>query len=142
MTRALLDTDILSEIVKAKNPIVVARARAYQAQYQRFTFSAVSVMEVIAGFSKQRNEERVRRFGDVASRSDVIPLEAIAADLAGRIYADLLNAGEDIGVADTMIAAIAIHRGLPLATGNVSDHVRVQRAGYPLVIENWRDPLS
>jgi predicted nucleic acid-binding protein len=45
-------------------------------------------------------------------------------------------------VADTMIAAIAIHKGLPLATGNVSDHIRVQNAGYALIIENWRDPIS
>jgi predicted nucleic acid-binding protein len=51
-------------------------------------------------------------------RSEVLPLDAIAGELAGRIDADLKRAGFDIGGPDTMIAAIAIHRGLPLVTGN------------------------
>jgi predicted nucleic acid-binding protein len=63
----------------------------------------------------------------------------IAAELAGRIWAELQRTGKGIGVPDTMIAAIAIHNGLPLVTGNTSDYVRIREVGYPLVLENWRN---
>lgn len=61
-----------------------------------------------------------------------------AAELAGRIAGDLDRIGQAIGVADTMIAAIAIDNGLELVTGNTSDYQRVQHLGYPLVLVNWR----
>ncbi|WP_437573605.1 type II toxin-antitoxin system VapC family toxin [Sorangium sp. So ce887] len=140
MKKALLDTDILSEITKAKSPAVVARARSYVAFHGRFTFSVVSVMEVVAGYSQRQAEQKTRQFLEMAHRSEVLLLDAIAAELAGRIMADLQMAGTPIGVPDTMIAATAIHHGLPLVTGNTSDYSRVQSAGYPLILENWREP--
>jgi len=51
MQKALLDTDMLSEITKAKDEVVVENARSYLARWQRLTFSAVSVMEIVAGYS-------------------------------------------------------------------------------------------
>ncbi|CAN95189.1 hypothetical protein sce5026 [Sorangium cellulosum So ce56] len=140
MSRALLDTDILSEITKARSPAVVERARSYIAAYGRFTFSVVSVMEVVAGYSQQRADQKTRRFLEMAHRSEVLLFDATAAELSGRILADLRMAGTPIGVPDTMIAATAIHHGLPLVTGNTSDYSRIQSAGYPLVLENWREP--
>ncbi|WP_437826693.1 type II toxin-antitoxin system VapC family toxin [Sorangium sp. So ce1153] len=140
MRKALLDTDILSEVTKAKNPAVVERARTYIAIYGRFTFSVVSVMEIVSGYSYRQAEEKTRRFLEMAHRSEVLLLDGTAAELAGRILADLRRAGTPIGVPDTMIAATAIHRGLPLVTGNASDYARVQSAGYPLLVENWREP--
>jgi tRNA(fMet)-specific endonuclease VapC len=49
MSRRLLDTDILSEIIKGKNAAVAARAAAYLAEQGRFTTSAVSVAEIVYG---------------------------------------------------------------------------------------------
>ena len=63
-----------------------------------------------------------------------------AADLAGRIGAGLDRIGQPIGLADTMIAAIALEHGLELVTGNTSDFQRVQQLGYPLILTNWRMP--
>lgn len=140
MTKVLFDTDILSEIIKGKDANVAARARSYLARAGRLTFSTISVMEIVSGFCRRQGQEKAARFLDMAHRSEVIPLDTIAAELAGRIHADLQGSGRSIGVPDTMIAAIAIHRGLLLVTGNTSDYVRVQEAGYPLVLENWRAP--
>jgi predicted nucleic acid-binding protein len=50
MSRRLLDTDILSEIIKDKDAAVAARAAAYLAQHGRFTTSAVTVAEIVYGF--------------------------------------------------------------------------------------------
>ena len=138
MSRVLLDTDVLSEVNKARDPTVANHARRYLARHGRLTFSSITVMEVVAGYSRRGSEEKLRRFVEMVKRSEVIPFDGVAGDLAGRIHADLQRAGCDIGVPDTMIAAIAIHRGLPLVTGNASDYVRVQNVGYPLMLASWR----
>jgi predicted nucleic acid-binding protein len=140
VSKVLLDTDILSEINKAKDQIVAGHARRYLAQQGRLTFSSITVMEIVAGYSRRRSEEKLRRFLEMTYRSEVLPLDAIAGELAGRIHADLQQAGFDIGGPDTMIAAIAIQHGVPLVTGNSSDYERVQEIGYRLQLESWRDP--
>jgi tRNA(fMet)-specific endonuclease VapC len=38
-----------------------------------------------------------------------------------------------------MIAGIAIKHNLVLATGNTDHYERIQKLGYPLEIENWKD---
>ncbi len=53
MERVLLDTDILSEIFKRQDPQIVAHAMRYAATHQQFTFTAVSVHEVIYGLSSK-----------------------------------------------------------------------------------------
>jgi tRNA(fMet)-specific endonuclease VapC len=47
MSRRLLDTDILSEIIKGKNAAVAARAATYLAEQARFTTSAITVAEIV-----------------------------------------------------------------------------------------------
>jgi predicted nucleic acid-binding protein len=38
-----------------------------------------------------------------------------------------------------MIAAVAIRHGLTLVTGNTAHYERIQRLGYLLTLENWRE---
>jgi hypothetical protein len=59
VSRRLLDTDILSEIIKGKNAAVAARAAAYLAEQGRFTTSAVSVAEIVYGFRRMGREDGV-----------------------------------------------------------------------------------
>jgi tRNA(fMet)-specific endonuclease VapC len=58
--------------------------------------------------------------------------------LAGRIAGDLERTGQPIGLADPMIAAIALPHNLDLITGNTAHFLRVQQLGYPLTLGNWR----
>jgi len=51
MDEALLDTDILSEVLKRKDRRVLATARQYLAQHQRLAFSAITVYEIIRGLN-------------------------------------------------------------------------------------------
>jgi predicted nucleic acid-binding protein len=62
MNKCLLDTDILSEIIKGRDLVVAAKARAYLTQLGRFTTSAVSVAEIIYGFRRIGREDRVSQF--------------------------------------------------------------------------------
>lgn len=136
--KALLDTDMLSEVLKSKDHHVLARANAYRAQHGRFTISTITIMEVVKGLSRKGREDAIQRFLAVVKASEVVTLDQVSGELAGRIYADLERAGRPIGVADILIAAIAVHLGLPLVTGNASDYEHIVLAGYPLRIETWR----
>ena len=139
MNKALLDTDILSEIGKGIDPTVARHASAYLRAFGRYTLSAVTVAEIIWGLEKRRSVLRLRAFRASLPSMEVLSFSD-AADLAGRIGAGLDRIGQPIGLADTMIAAIALEHGLELVTGNTSDFQRVQQLGYPLILANWRVP--
>ena len=139
MNKALLDTDILSEIGKAKDATVAANAKTYRRSFGHFTCSTVSVMEVVSGFQRTQAIGRLNAFLATLPHMEILSFDESAAELAGRIAGDLERTGQSIGVLDTMIAAIAIDNGLELVTGNTSDYQRVQQLGYPLTLANWRN---
>ena len=58
MAKVLLDTDILSEILKGKNEAVTAKASSYFAEHGRFTTSAVTVAEIVYGLRRVGREDR------------------------------------------------------------------------------------
>lgn len=138
MDKVLLDTDILSEVMRARNPAVLGQAQAYLAVFGRLTLSTVTIMEIIKGFHKLERHDAVRRFLEGLPSSEVLDFTMPAAVIAGRIYGDLERAGQPIGRADPMIAAIAIQHNLSLATGNIEHYQRIQKLGYHLRTENWR----
>jgi tRNA(fMet)-specific endonuclease VapC len=138
LNKALLDTDILSEIGKAMNPTVAANAKTYRRSFGHFTLSTISVMEVVNGFQRTQAIARVNAFLATLPHMEIIDFDQSAAELAGRIAGDLEPIGQPIGVPDTMIAAIAIDNGLELVTGNTADYQRIQQLGYPLTLANWR----
>jgi len=135
---ALLDTDILSEVMKGRNEAVRSRATEYLAQYAAFSISAVTALEVVKGLQKARREPELQRFVNSLSSVRVLPLGQPEAVLAGKIYGDLERLGKPIGRADPMIAATAIVHGLVLVTGNQEHYQRVCDAGYSLSLDNWR----
>ena len=138
MNRSLLDTDILSEVGKAIDPVVARNAATYRTTFGQYTLSTVTVSEVIRGFQKKQNLARVQAFIASLPSMEVIPLADSAAILAGQIAGELERVGRPIGIADCMIAAIALDHGLELVTGNTAHFQRVQQIGYPLVFANWR----
>ena len=141
MTRALLDSDIWSEIARDRNPTVSANARAYIQQHGRYTVSVVTVMEAVRGYSRIGREDKIGRLLQLFARSEVVTLDETGAEIAGRLRADLERLGLKIDLADLLIAAIALRHEVPVVTGNVAHFDKVRSAGYPLTLENWRDPL-
>lgn len=140
MTKSLLDTDILSEVIKGKNPTVAARAAGYIATHERLTTSAISVAEIVYGLRRVGREDRLRHFEHAATLSEVLPFDDASARLAGRINGDLVRKGRVIGMPDVMIAAIALRAGIPVVTGNQVHFEQIRVAGYELILDNWRVP--
>ncbi|MCL6536733.1 MAG: PIN domain-containing protein [Armatimonadetes bacterium] len=139
MNKALLDTDILSEVLKGRNPQVVAQAEAYLRHHAMLTVSAVSVIEVVSGLQRMARSAQLEQFLGALDAIEVLPVDTQSAVLAGRIDGDLLRTGQPIGRADPIIAAQAITHGLVLVTGNVRHYERIVALGYPLRMANWRD---
>jgi len=138
VNKALLDTDTYSEVLKAVNPTVARNAGAYRQQHGMHSVSVISIMEIVYGFQRMQNHRRLQNFLAAVAQEEVISFEHPAAELAGRIAGDLDRTGQTIGKADPMIAAIALHHGLELVTGNTSHYQRIQQLGYPLMLTNWR----
>ena len=138
MNKALLDTDTFSEIGKGKNPAIAANARAYRRAFGHYSFSTVTVLEIVRGYQKAQQLQRLHAFLASIASEEIFPLDVAAAELAGRITGDLDRTGQTIGRADPMIAAIAIEQGLELVTGNSAHYQRIQLLGYPLTLVNWR----
>jgi tRNA(fMet)-specific endonuclease VapC len=138
LNKALLDTDTFSEMTKGVNPTVAAHAKAYRTAFARYTISAVTFMEVIRGYQKKQASRQLQSFLAAIASEEVIPFDQAAAGLAGTIGGELERSGRPIGLADTMIAAIALTHGLELVTGNTAHFQYVQNLGYPLTLANWR----
>ena len=138
MNKALLDTDIYSEILKAVDQTVTGNAIAYRQAQGILTISTVTVMEVVRGFQKKQSQRKLQNFLSAIASEEVLIFGQPAAELAGRIAGELERVGRPIGLADPMIAAIALTHGLELVTGNTAHFQRVQQLGYPLTLVNWR----
>lgn len=138
MDKSLPDTDIFSEVLKARDPSVVQIARTYRQQFGRYTLSAVTVTEMVKGFEKMGRDDLTGRLATALLGEDILPLDRESAVLAGRIYGQLEKSGQTIGRADPMIAGIALQHGLVLVTGNTRHFERIVQLGFPLALQDWR----
>ena len=98
----------------------------------------MTVTEVVKGWQKRQREDRVQEFLTEIANVEVLPIDNSIGELAGRICGDLERIGQPIGLADSIIAATAIHQDLVLVTGNLSHYQRIQALGYSLKLDNWR----
>jgi len=138
LNKALLDTDILSELGKGADRIVVGHGDAYYSVFGRVTISTITLMEIVRGWQRKQSVRRLQTFLLSIAGEEILPFDAEAAELAGRIAGDLERVGLTIGIADPMIAAIALTNGLELVTGNIAHFRRIQQLGYPLTLRSWR----
>ncbi|TAF07414.1 MAG: type II toxin-antitoxin system VapC family toxin [Nostocales cyanobacterium] len=136
--KSLLDTDILSEIIKRANPRIITKANTYLSQFEKYTISVITVMEIVEGWQKRKQEQRLQQFLTILNSQEILSFDLAESVLAGKIYADLETTGKRIGYPDCMIAAIAICHDLTLVTGNLSHYQRIQDLGYSLILDNWR----
>jgi tRNA(fMet)-specific endonuclease VapC len=141
MERSLLDTDMVSEVMRGRNQAVRAKADAYLDVVGHLTLSVITVSEIVDGFRRQQREDRITEFlAEIeAGKHEILALDLTTAVTAGRIFGDLHRAGQPIGSADPFIADCAITHKMPLITGNVGHYERIQSLGYPLWLENWRE---
>ena len=136
----LLDTDIFSEVFKAIDPNVVRHARAYAARHHELLFTSVTVMEAPRGLYRKRAPSQIVKVERVFDRNREIIPGLPDYRLAAEIIGTLEGRGTPIGVSDPLIAACALNRDLGVATGNTRHFGYIVAAGFPLRLEDWRQP--
>ena len=136
MPHSLLDTDILSEVLKQKNPTVLQHAAAYLKAQQQFTFSAITRYEVIRGLKAKNATRQLQQFATFCQHSLILPLTDAIFDRAAELWVSTHAIGRPQKDADLLIAATALEHGLALVTGNTADFSWI--AG--LTLEDWRLP--
>ena len=142
MIKGILDTDILSEIGKSVDKTVARNAAVYLEFHAQFTFTSMSVYEILYGLNAKRATRQIQNFFvGIAAHEELVP-DKRDYRLAAEIRASMQLAGTNIGSHDPVIAACAINRDLPLITGNMRHHGFIRDAGYALQLLNWRDANS
>ena len=112
MNKALLDTDIYSEVLRGVNATVAAHALADRQAHGRLTLSIITVMEMVKGLQKVQRPQKIATLLANVATEEVNEFGQPAAETAGRIWSDLERIGHPIGMADPMIAALALVHGL------------------------------
>jgi tRNA(fMet)-specific endonuclease VapC len=134
MDATLLDTDILSEILKQRIARVTAKAAAYLEVHGQFTYSAFSRFEVRRGYLERRATRQLIRFDEFCGRSLVLPITDSVLDRACILWAEARHGGHPCGDADLLIAATALEHNLVLASGNLRHFEWMPN----LTLEDWR----
>ena len=138
MNRALLDTDMLSEILKRKDPRVMATAAAYASRNNVFTFTVITVHEILYGLQFKGAAGQIRRAEIAFTANEVITPTFSDFARAGVVRGNARRLGHQLAMGDCLIGAIAERLGIPLATGNVKHFEAARSAGMAIVLENWR----
>jgi predicted nucleic acid-binding protein len=131
----LLDTDILSNLMKRSPSGVLVTKVARVPPDQQFTTS-ITLGELAYGAHrlKERTSILMQKIEDaLLPNLPVLSFDAAAARRYGELRAELERLGTPIGDADMRIAAIALSHNFKVVTGNERHFQRVPE----LEVENW-----
>ncbi len=129
--RYLLDTNIVSDLVRNPQGRVAARIREIGEAH--VCTSIIVAAELRYGAAKKGSPRLTAQLEAVLGAIDVLPFEAPADAAYGLIRARLEQAGRRIGGNDLLIAAHAIALGYTTVTDNEAEFARVDG----LASENW-----
>lgn len=134
MDLSLLDTDILSETLKAMDPNVVARATMYLAEHGKLTLSSATRYQILRGLKEKKATRQLAQFHAFCQRSVVLPVTDVIFDRASDLWAEARRRGHPHEDVDLLIAATALENGLVMVTGNTSHFQWIPG----LRLEDWR----
>ena len=136
--KVLLDTDILSEYLKAHDQNVAEHAARYARRYGVFSFTSVTVYEIVYGLElKGATSQLEKALAWLKQNEQITPVNADYL-AAATIKAMSRKQGAVLELPDCLIAAVAVRLNMPLVTGNTDDFRAIQKTGIDLKIENWR----
>ena len=131
--RYLLDTNILSEVIRNPSGTIAARI---QAAGESTVCTSIIVAAELAYGAEKSGSKRLRLQADIVlSAMDILPLQAPVHREYARIRHQLTQSGELIGPNDLLIAAQAKLENLIVVIANHGEFSRVPG----LATENWLD---
>ena len=129
--RYLLDTNIVSDLVRNPQGRVARRIR--EVGEEEVCTSIIVAAELRFGAAKRGSQQLTARLETILDLLDVLPLDAPADVVYGRLRASLERGGQLIGGNDLLIAAQAVALSYILVTDNEREFSRIDE----LPSENW-----
>ncbi len=140
MTEVVLDTNVISELVRAKpEPKVLD----FLTSCEEPIVSSIVFHEIAYGIERLRDAAKRMRLALFLKgikemyQGRIVDVDVALAELAGRLRARATRSGWVLSQMDSLIAATAIEKGAKLATRNVGDFERLQ---IPLIDPWLTDP--
>jgi len=131
VTRFLLDTNILSDLVR--HPQGRVAVRLSEVGDREICTSIIVAAELRFGAEKKGSEQLTRQLERILAAIDIRPFDAPADAAYGKLRARLEAAGAPIGGNDMLIAAHALAMGCAVVTDNEREFTRIG----DLKVENW-----
>jgi tRNA(fMet)-specific endonuclease VapC len=134
-----LDTNVVIEFVRNRNPIVRDRYLAALAAGDRLMISLVVLYELEVGAERHHDRDAERqRVQFAVSRMQVAPFDELDMTMAARLRVRLERRGRAIGPYDTLIAGQAMARDWTLVTANRPEFGRIEG----LNVIDWTIPAD
>lgn len=134
MTRYLLDTNILSELVRRPHGSIAEQIR--KVGEAQVCTSIIVAAELRYGAAKKASAKLTSQLEAVLGAMDVLAFEEPADAIYAELRARLERAGTPIGGNDLLIAAQAVALGHTIVTDNEKEFARIP----DLPRENWLRP--
>ena len=131
MTRYLLDTNIISDLVR--NPQGRAAEQIRRVGEAQVCTSIIVAAELRYGATKRGSPRLAPQLEAVLGVLDVLPFTAPADTVYGEIRTRLEEIGRPIGGNDLLIAAQTLALGYTIVTDNEAEFARIDG----LLRENW-----
>jgi tRNA(fMet)-specific endonuclease VapC len=124
-TRIAIDTDVLVDLLRNKK-----EAASFVSDLEKKGFllatTAINAYELHYGVHKSRHPEKIMQSTKLLlSKLVLLSFNTRSAQKAGHIYAELERKGQQIGLRDTFIGAIALTKGFSVATRNVDHFTKI-----------------
>lgn len=126
----IADTDVLIDYLRGRGP---GAARIAIELHHSLSTTVVTAFELWSGARGKRQTDAVAA---LVAALDILPLDAAAARRAASVRRELEVAGTTIGMADSLIAGIALERRAMLITRNVRHFSRVSALKLASVTES------
>jgi tRNA(fMet)-specific endonuclease VapC len=133
--RYLLDTNMVSDLIRHPQGQVTQAIRAV-GEPQVCT-SIIVAAELRYGATKRGSPRLTAQLDAILAVLEILPFEAPAVAVYGRLRASLERDGRPIGGNDLLIAAQATALGYTIVTDNEREFSRIEG----LACENWLRPM-
>lgn len=134
MDATLLDTDILSELIKLRDPAVRRNALDYTQVHGQLAFSSMTRYEILRGYRDQNATTQLTRFEVFCQHAIVFAVTDAIFDRAADLWVAGRRGGYPHNDADLIIAATALEHGRVLVTGNTTHFAWIPG----LRLDDWR----
>ena len=128
----MIDTNICSYIIRNTPEEIKVKLKEVEQEHE-LALSSIVVSELFYSAYKKNSERLINLVKSFVENFTIYSFDTKAAEIYGKIRAELERKGNIIGAYDLQIAAHAISLGAVLVTNNEEEFRRIEN----LRVENW-----